>query len=212
LQVGGWQIAVTVAWLGNVAVTNPVLLTLRFCGSVEAYVRGRPVIVAPLVSVTAATTVWGEFGVTVAVVDPLTFSLILAGGQVEKNPAADVTSEVVALMTVDPGRFAVAIPFGLGVDVDGVPVTGFGGFVTAVVLLIVTTLAAAGIYAIVPTLALGLVHEIVLGLQSVTPPGPVTVVSAKSGSVCPAVLLSVCPCVTHAVWLGIVIDVIGGCT
>jgi len=212
LHVGGWQIAVTVAWLGNVAVTRPVLLTLRFCGSVEAYVRGRPVIVAPLVSVTAATTVCGELGVTVAVVDPLTLSLMLAGGQVEKNPAADVVSEVVALTTVDPGRFAVAIPFGLGAGVDGVPVTGFGGFVTAVVLLIVTTLAVAGMYAIVPTLALVLVHEIVLGLQSVTPPGPVTVVSASSGSVCPAVLLSVCPCETHAVWLGIVIDVIGGCT
>jgi hypothetical protein len=115
-------------------------------------------------------------------------------------------------MTVDPGRFAVAIPLGLGVDVAGVPVTGFGGFVTAVVLLIVTMLAVTGIYAIVPTLALVLVHEVVLGLQSVTPPGPVTVVSARSASVCPAVLLSVCPCETHAVWLGIVIDVIGGCT
>jgi hypothetical protein len=164
------------------------------------------------VSVTVATTVWGELGVTVAVVDPLTFSTMLAGGQVEKNPAADVVSEVVALMTVDPGRFAVAIPLGLGVDVAGVPVTGFGGFVTAVVLLIVTMLAVTGIYAIVPTLALVLVHEVVLGLQSVTPPGPVTVVSVRSASVCPAVLLSVCPCETHAVWLGIVIDVIGGCT
>jgi hypothetical protein len=150
--------------------------------------------------------------VTVAVVEPLIVRLMVFGGQVEKNPAADVTSEVAALMTVDPGKFAVAIPFGLGVDVVGVPVTGFGGFVTAVVLLIVTMLAVAALYAIVPTLALVLVHEIVLGLQSVTPPGPVTVVSANSGSVCPAVLSSVCPCETHAVWLGIVIDVTGGCT
>ena len=51
----------------------------------------------------------------------------------------------------------------------------------------------------VPTFALGLVHEIVLGLHSVTPPGPVTVVSASSGSVAPEESARVCPWETHLV-------------
>ena len=70
-------------------------------------------IVAPSVSVTVATTVWGELGVTVAVVDPLTFSTMLAGGQVEKKPDCVAVEELetFAVMSVLPGRFAVAIPF-----------------------------------------------------------------------------------------------------
>ena len=96
-----------------------------------------------MLSVTVATTVCGELGVTVAVSDPLIVNLIFAGGQVEKKPAADVTSDVFALITVEPGRFAVAIPFGLGV-VDVVPVTGLV-LVGEVVLLIVTTLAVTGL-------------------------------------------------------------------
>jgi hypothetical protein len=94
------------------------------------------------------------------------------------------------LITVDPGRFAVAIPFGFVAVV--VPVTGFG-FEGSVVLLIVTTVAEVGIKVMVPTFALGLVHETVLGLHSVTPPGPVTVVSASSGNVCPCAFRRVFP-------------------
>ena len=56
----------------------------------------------------------------------------------------------------------------------GVELVGF------VVLSMVTTLAVTGLYVIVPTFALGLVQESVVGLQSVVPPGPVTVVSASS--------------------------------
>ena len=58
----------------------------------------------------------------------------------------------------------------------------------------------------VPTLALGTVQEMVLGLHRVTPPGPVTVVSASSD------VASVCVCEMQAVWLGIVIEVMGGWT
>jgi hypothetical protein len=126
-------------------------------------------------SVTDATTVCGELAVTVAEVEPLMVSEIVCGGQVEKKPAADVTSEVVALITVEPGRFAVATPFGFVlVALPGVELVGF------VVLSMVTTLAVTGLYVIVPTFALGLVQESVVGLQSVVPPGPVTVVSASS--------------------------------
>lgn len=156
-------------------------------------------------SVTVATAVCGELAVTVAEVDPLTFSAIFAGGQVEKYPAADVTSDALALITVDPGRFAVAVPFGFGpVEVPD-PVTGFT-LVGFDVLLIVTTDAVTGLNVIVPTFAFGFVHAVVLGLHSVIPPGPVTVVSASSD------VGSVLPCEMHAVWFGIVIDVIGGCT
>jgi hypothetical protein len=35
LQPGGWQIADTEAWLGKEAEIVPVLLTVRFCCSVE---------------------------------------------------------------------------------------------------------------------------------------------------------------------------------
>jgi hypothetical protein len=49
----------------------------------------------------------------------------------------------------------------------------------------------------VPTFALGLVHEVVLGLHSVTPPGPVTVVSASRDVVAPEESARVCPWETH---------------
>ena len=62
----------------------------------------------------------------------------------------------------------------------------------------------------VPTFALGLVHEVVLGLHSVTPPGPVTVVSASREVAAPEESVRVCPWETHFAWLGIVIEVMGG--
>ena len=107
---------------------------------------GRPVMAAGgvLLSSTDATTVCGELVVTVADVEPLMLRAMLAGGQVEKYPAADVTSEVVELMIVEPGRFAVAMPLGFGVLEVVVPVTGFV-LVGLVVLLIVTTLAVTGL-------------------------------------------------------------------
>ena len=148
--------------------------------------------VAPLTSLAVATTVWGELGVTVADDAPLMARLMLAGGQVEKYPAADVVSDDVALMTVEPGRFAVAMPLGLAVVVVVVPVTGLV-LVGAVVLLMVTTLAVTGLKVMVPTLAFGLVHEVVVGLHSVTPPGPVTVVSDSSDIVAPEESARVCP-------------------
>jgi hypothetical protein len=166
-------------------------------------------IVAPLTSLAVATTVWGELGVTVADGAPLMARLMLAGGQVEKYPAADVVSDVVALITVEPGRFAVAIPLGFAVVVVVVPVTGLV-FVGAVVLLMVTTLAVTGLKVMVPTLAFGLVQEMVLGLHSVTPPGPVTVVSDSRDIVAPDESARVCPWETHFVWLGMVIAVMGG--
>jgi hypothetical protein len=163
------------------------------------------------VSVTVDTTVCGELGCTVAVVDPLIDSAMLLGGHVEKYPAADVTSDTFAFTIVDPGRFAVAVPLGLAPP--ALPVTGFG-FVGFVVLLIVTTFAVTGVNVIVPTPAFTheLAHVVASfahGLHSVTPPGPVAVVSASSGNACPF-FDSVWPCDTHAAWLGIVIDVIGG--
>jgi hypothetical protein len=137
------------------------------------------------------------------------------GGHVEKYPAAEVTSETLAFTIVDPGKFAVAVPLGFAVLLVVVPVTGFT-FVGFVVLLIVTTLLATGVKVIVPTFALAFTHEVAHdvelfahGLHRVTPPGPVTVVSASRGSVCPP-LDNVCPCETHAAWLGMVIDVMGG--
>jgi hypothetical protein len=151
-------------------------------------------------SVTDATTVCGELAVTVADVEPLTVSEIVFGGHVEKNPAADVTSDVAALITVDPGRFAVATPFGFGVleVLPGVDDVG------SVVLLMFTTSFATALYVIVPTFALGLVQESVLGLQRVVPPGPVTVVSVSKD------VDSVCPCDRHALCAGMVIEEIGG--
>ena len=62
----------------------------------------------------------------------------------EKKPAADVTSDVFALMTVEPGKFAVAVPLGLGVEVVPVPVTGLV-LVGFVVLLMVTTVEVTGV-------------------------------------------------------------------
>ena len=90
-----------------------------------------------------------------------------------------VTSAALALITVEPGTLAVAVPFGFGPVDAPAPVTGFT-LVGLVVLLIVTTDAVTGLNVIVPTFALGLVHAIVLGLHNVIPPGPVTVVSASS--------------------------------
>ena len=79
------------------------------------------------------------------------------------------------MITVEPGRFAVATPFGFVLEaLPGVELVGL------VVLSMFTTLAVTGLYVIVPTFALGLVQESVVGLQSVVPPGPVTVVSASS--------------------------------
>src|SRR6185437_9893953 len=90
----------------------------------------------PAVSLMLACAVWGELGVTFTVDDPFTASVIVAGGQVEKKPAAEVTSDVVAEITVEPGRLAVAVP--LGLVIVCVPVTGLA-LVGLVVLLIVTT-------------------------------------------------------------------------
>lgn len=90
-------------------------------------------IVAPFVSVTLETTVCGELVVTVPEVLPFSVRAIVCGGQVEKKPAADVTSEFEALITVDPGRLAVARPLGFDVEVVLVPVG-------LVVLSMVTTL------------------------------------------------------------------------
>ena|ERR1700721_763175 len=92
----------------------------------------------PFLSVALASTVCGELGVTATVVAPLTERSTFRGGQVEKYPAAEVTSEVDAVMMVEPGRSAVAMPLGLVTGV--VPVTGLG-FVGFVVLLMLTTFA-----------------------------------------------------------------------
>ncbi len=75
-------------------------------------------------------------------------SAMFFGGQVEKNPAADVTSDVVALMTVEPGRFAVATPFGFGV-LEALPGVELAGLV---VLSMLTTSVVTGLYVMVPTL------------------------------------------------------------
>src|SRR5690348_5145511 len=131
----------------------------------------------PAVSLMVACAVCGELGVTLAVDDPFTASVMLAGGQVEKKPAAEVTSDVVAEITVEPGRLAVAVP--LGLVMVCVPVTGLG-FVGLVVLLIETTSLFTAVYWMVPMFAEGLVQATVVGLHSVTPPGPATVVSASS--------------------------------
>src|SRR5579862_3647521 len=98
----------------------------------------------PAESFTVACTVCGELGVTVAVVAPLTAREMLAGGQVEKYPAAEVTSEEAAETMVEPGRLAVAVPFGFEVVVE-VPVTGLV-LVGLVVLLMVTTLLLLAAY------------------------------------------------------------------
>jgi hypothetical protein len=62
----------------------------------------------------------------------------------------------------------------------------------------------------VPTFAFGLTHDVVLGLHTVTPPGPVTVVSDSNDSVAPEGSVRVCPWEMHLAWLGMVIDVMGG--
>src|SRR5581483_2389678 len=104
------------------------------------------------------------------------------------------------LMTVDPGRFAVATPLGFDVPevLPGVELVGL------VVLSMFTTSLVTGLYVMVPTFARGSVQESVLGLHNVVPPGPVTVVSASS-DVC-----RVCPCDMHELCAGMVIDEIGG--
>lgn len=200
LQVGGVHTAVTVAWLGKLLVTRPVPATLRFWDSVEAKFSVRPLIGLcwAVLSVALATTVCGELGVTVAVVLPFTDSEMVAGGQVEKYPAAELTSEFdrPALIIVAPGRFAVAMPFAVEEAVVDVGL---------VVLLMVTILVVCGAYVIVPIFARGSVQEYPLvGLHRMAPPGPRTVVSASN------VVLRVPPWGTHAVWLGIVTDVTGG--
>jgi len=101
-------------------------------------------------------------------------SEIVCGGQVEKKPAADVTSEVVALITVEPGRSrgnAVWIRAG-----------GAARSRACRIRRIVDghTLAVTGLYVIVPTFALGWCRKAWWGCKSVVPPGPVTVVSASS--------------------------------
>src|SRR5581483_10802140 len=152
-----------------------------------------------LVSVIVDTIVCGELGVTVAVVEPLIDSAIFFGGHVEKYPAAEVTSERLAFTIVDPGKLAVAVP--LGFACPAFPVTGLG-LVGFVVLLIVTTLVVTGVNVIVPPPAFThevahVVASLAQGLHSVTPPGPVTVVSASSGRACP-LRDNVCPCETQA--------------
>ena len=99
---------------------------------------------APAVSFTLACTVCGELGVTFAVVAPLMESAMLAGGQVEKYPAAEVTFDEAAETMVEPGRLAVAMPLGFVVVVV-VPVTGLV-LVGFVVLLMVTTLVLLAEY------------------------------------------------------------------
>ena len=91
---------------------------------------------APLLAVTLEMTVCGELAVTVPEVLPLSVSAMVCGGQVEKKPAADVTWEFDALITVDPGKLAVAMPLGFDVSVVLVPEVSVG----SVVLSMFTTL------------------------------------------------------------------------
>src|SRR5271168_4962902 len=98
---------------------------------------------APVVSGMFARRFCGLLAVTVTgvgmPVEPLRVSPMLVGGQVKKYPAAEVVPESVALITVEPGRWAVASPF-----------TGLV-LVVSLVLLIVTIVELTGVYVTVPT-------------------------------------------------------------
>src|SRR5579883_3074169 len=83
-------------------------------GCVEAKSRESPPMVTPVVSVMVVLSVGTELALTLTgvgyPVDPFSAREMFLGGQVKKYPAAEVTLESVALMTVDPGRCAVATP------------------------------------------------------------------------------------------------------
>ncbi len=141
-------------------------------------------------------TVWGELGVTVPEVLPLIDSAIVLGGQVEKKPAAEVTWEFAALITVDPGRLAVAIPLGFEVGCRSGPEVPVG----SVVLSMVTTLPRDGVIGDGADIRAGAgacgnrggagvpsCNVVPGGQQRMAPPGPLTVVSDRKDvvSVCP---------------------------
>src|ERR1700677_2558302 len=116
LQVGGRQMALIEAAPGNVGVTEaePAGIVV---GVVDTNVRGTPDRIVLFVSSTTALIGCVLFGPTVTEVPgggpSGTLSWIDLGGHVEKDPAELPASEIVALITAEPGACAVATPFWL---------------------------------------------------------------------------------------------------
>ena len=114
LQVGGWQTAVIVAAPGKVGEIDPPAAAI-VVGLVETKVRFAPMIGTLLVSITVAVS--GSVVLMATPAGPLppvdNARVMLAGGHVEKKPAAPPVPEFAtfAVTIVEPGCCAVTTPF-----------------------------------------------------------------------------------------------------